>query len=61
MRCLTSGKAPDWSGVVSPGSSLKTDTVDKKAVYADAGISTYLIVFLNEGAGRGREDRGVLA
>ncbi|MGD0609530.1 MAG: hypothetical protein ABSA53_38900 [Streptosporangiaceae bacterium] len=22
--------------VVSPGSSLKTDTVDKKAVYADA-------------------------
>jgi len=35
--------------VVSPGSSLKTDTVDKKAVYADAGISTYLIVFLNEG------------
>ena len=34
--------------VVSPGSSFKTDTVDKKAVYADAGIPTYLIVFLNE-------------
>jgi Uma2 family endonuclease len=32
--------------VVSPGSSFKTDTVDKKAVYADAGLPTYLIVFL---------------
>jgi Uma2 family endonuclease len=33
--------------VVSPESSYKTDTVDKKAVYADAGIPVYLIVFLN--------------
>jgi Uma2 family endonuclease len=33
--------------VVSPDSSLKTDTVDKKAAYADAGIRFYLIVFLN--------------
>jgi Uma2 family endonuclease len=33
--------------VVSPESSFKTDTVDKKAVYADAGIPVYLIVFLN--------------
>ena len=33
--------------VVSPDSSLKTDTVDKKAAYADAGIRCYLIVFLN--------------
>jgi Uma2 family endonuclease len=33
--------------IVSPESSLKTDTVDKKAVYADAGIGVYLIVFLN--------------
>src|SRR5258708_6010173 len=31
--------------IVSPESSLKTDTVDKKAVYADAGIPVYLIVF----------------
>jgi Uma2 family endonuclease len=34
--------------VVSRNSSYKTDTVDKKAVYADAGIPVYLIVFLNE-------------
>ena len=34
--------------VVSPDSSLKTDTVDKKAVYADARIPVYLIVFLTE-------------
>ena len=33
--------------VVSPDSSLKTDTVEKKAAYADAGIRFYLIVFLN--------------
>jgi Uma2 family endonuclease len=33
--------------VVSPDSSLKTDTVDKRAAYADAGIRFYLIVFLN--------------
>jgi Uma2 family endonuclease len=33
--------------VVSPESSFKTDTVEKKAVYADAGIPLYLIVFLN--------------
>ena len=33
--------------VISPESSFKTDTVDKKAVYADAGIPIYLIVFLN--------------
>jgi Uma2 family endonuclease len=33
--------------VVSPESSFKTDTVAKKAVYADAGIPIYLIVFLN--------------
>lgn len=32
--------------IVSPESSFKTDTVDKKAVYADAGIPVYLIVFL---------------
>jgi Uma2 family endonuclease len=32
--------------VVSPESSFKTDTVDKKAVYADAGIPVYLIVSL---------------
>jgi Uma2 family endonuclease len=32
--------------VVSPESSLKTDTVEKKALYADAGIPIYLIVFL---------------
>jgi hypothetical protein len=34
--------------VVSPDSSFRTDTVDKKATYAAAGIPTYLIVFLNE-------------
>jgi Uma2 family endonuclease len=33
--------------IISPESSFKTDTVDKKAVYADAGIGVYLIVFLN--------------
>jgi Uma2 family endonuclease len=33
--------------IVSPESSFKTDTVDKKAVYADADIPLYLIVFLN--------------
>jgi Uma2 family endonuclease len=33
--------------VVSPGSPLKTDTVEK-AIYADADIPTYLIIFLNE-------------
>ena len=33
--------------VVSPDSSLKTDTVEKKAAYADVGILFYLIVFLN--------------
>lgn len=33
--------------IVSPESSLKTDTVEKKAAYADAGIPVYLIVFLN--------------
>jgi Uma2 family endonuclease len=32
--------------IVSPESSFKTDTVDKKAVYADAGIPVSLIVFL---------------
>lgn len=32
--------------VVSPDSSFKTDTVEKKAVYADAGIPVYLLVFL---------------
>jgi Uma2 family endonuclease len=32
--------------IVSLESSLKTDTVDKKAVYADAGIPVYLIIFL---------------
>ena len=35
--------------IVSPDSSYKTDTVDKKAVYADAGIPVYLIVFLTAG------------
>ncbi|MGF6884345.1 hypothetical protein ABIA39_005580 [Nocardia sp. GAS34] len=34
--------------MVSPDSSFRTDTVDKKATYAAAGIPTYLIVFLNE-------------
>jgi hypothetical protein len=32
--------------IVSPDSSFKTDTVEKKAVYADAGIAIYLLVFL---------------
>jgi Uma2 family endonuclease len=34
--------------VVSPASSLHTDTVEKKAAYAAAGIPVYLIVFLTE-------------
>ncbi|WP_239089871.1 Uma2 family endonuclease [Sphaerimonospora thailandensis] len=34
--------------IVSPESSFRTDTVDKKAAYAAAGIPVYLIVFLNE-------------
>jgi Uma2 family endonuclease len=44
---LYSGDVPLVVEVVSPESSFKTDTVDKKAVYADAGIPVYLIVFLN--------------
>jgi Uma2 family endonuclease len=32
--------------IVSPESSFRTDTVAKKAVYADAGIPVYLIIFL---------------
>lgn len=34
--------------VVSPDSSFRTDTIDKKATYAAAGIPVYLIVFLND-------------
>ncbi len=34
--------------IVSPDSSFRTDTVDKKAAYAAAGIPVYLIVFLTE-------------
>jgi Uma2 family endonuclease len=34
--------------IVSPDSSFHTDTVDKKAAYAAAGIPVYLIVFLTE-------------
>ncbi|MEO3787753.1 Uma2 family endonuclease [Actinocorallia sp. B10E7] len=34
--------------IVSPDSSFRTDTVDKKAAYAAAGIPVYLIVFLSE-------------
>ncbi|MFD0683407.1 Uma2 family endonuclease [Actinomadura fibrosa] len=33
--------------IISPESSFKTDTVEKKAAYADAGIPVYLIAFLN--------------
>ncbi|WP_433660940.1 Uma2 family endonuclease [Nocardia sp. CA-128927] len=40
--------------VVSPDSSFHTDTVEKKAAYAAAGIPVYLIVFLTE-AGDGIE------
>jgi Uma2 family endonuclease len=53
FRCLSNDRrlyAPDAVlvvEVVSPDSSLSTDTVDKKAAYA-AGIPVYLIVFLNE-------------
>ncbi|MEO3814479.1 Uma2 family endonuclease [Sphaerisporangium sp. B11E5] len=34
--------------IVSPESSFRTDTVDKKAAYAAAGIPVYLIFFLNQ-------------
>ncbi|MGY2007153.1 Uma2 family endonuclease [Nocardia gipuzkoensis] len=34
--------------IVSPDSSHHTDTVEKKAAYAAAGIPAYLIVFLTE-------------
>ncbi|MFF7938158.1 Uma2 family endonuclease [Nocardia gamkensis] len=34
--------------IVSPDSSHHTDTVEKKAAYAAAGIPVYLIVFLTE-------------
>jgi Uma2 family endonuclease len=34
--------------IVSPDSSFRTDTVDKKAAYAAAGIPVYLIVFVTE-------------
>jgi Uma2 family endonuclease len=34
--------------IVSPDSSYRTDTIDKKAAYAAAGIPVYLIVFLTE-------------
>lgn len=40
--------------VVSPDSSFHTDTVEKKAAYAAAGIPVYLIVFTTE-AGDGIE------
>ena len=46
-QCLYSADVVLVVEVVSPDSSLKTDTVDKKAAYADAGIRFYLIVFLN--------------
>ncbi|GAA1275079.1 hypothetical protein GCM10009677_30630 [Sphaerisporangium rubeum] len=54
--------------IVSLESSFRTDTVEKKAEYAAAGIPTYLIVFLDQAgdevelieeyrlAGRGRYD-----
>lgn len=53
-RCLPDGRrlyahdAVLVIEVVSPDSSFRTDTVDKKATYAAAGIPAYLIVFLNE-------------
>ncbi|MFC7384351.1 Uma2 family endonuclease [Sphaerisporangium rhizosphaerae] len=34
--------------IVSPESSYRTDTVDKKAAYAAAGIPVYLLVFLDQ-------------
>lgn len=37
--------------IVSPDSSFRTDTVDKKAAYAAAGIPVYLIVFMAEAQG----------
>ncbi|GAA3239540.1 Uma2 family endonuclease [Actinocorallia longicatena] len=53
-RCLSPGERLYAAGavmvieVVSPNSSLRTDTVEKKAAYAAAGIPVYLIVFLGE-------------
>jgi Uma2 family endonuclease len=53
-RCLADDRrlyAPDAvlvAEIVSPDSSFRTDTVDKKAAYAAAGIPIYLIVFLAE-------------
>lgn len=51
---LYSGDALLVVEIVSPDSSFYTDTVEKKAVYAAAGIPAYLIVFLTE-AGDGIE------
>jgi len=34
--------------IISPESSFRTDTVEKKAAYADAGIPYYLIIFQAE-------------
>jgi Uma2 family endonuclease len=54
FRCLPDGKRLYASDtvlvveIVSPDSSFRTDTVDKKAAYAAAGIPVYLIVFLTE-------------
>jgi Uma2 family endonuclease len=53
-RCIPDDQRPYSTGValvvevVSPDNSLKTDTVEKKAAYADAGIRFHLIVFFNE-------------
>lgn len=46
-RRLHAGDAVLVIEVVSPDSSHFTDTVEKKAVYAAAGIGVYLIVFLD--------------
>jgi Uma2 family endonuclease len=48
-RRLYAGDALLVVEVVSPDSSFRTDTVDKKAAYAAAGIPTYLIIFPAEG------------
>lgn len=47
-RRLYAGDAVLVVEIVSPDSSFRTDTVDKKAAYAAAGIPAYLIVFLTE-------------
>jgi Uma2 family endonuclease len=47
-RRLYAGDALLVVEIVSPESSFRTDTVEKKAAYAAAGIPVYLIVFLTE-------------